>query len=94
MQIPAEAAGYKVGVENGKVIFEGKEFPCQKMFGNPTWGGACFGGDYEYCAGYTMCHERFLCKVYDPPLLKNDEKTCSGRPSSPYECYPYWNAEG
>lgn len=92
VQIPAEAAAYKIGVEAGKVVFEGRVFPCQKMFGNPSWGGACFQGDYEYCAGYTMCHDRFVCRAYDPPLPKDNEKTCPVRPTG--YCYPYWNADG
>ena len=92
VHIPAEAASYKIGVEAGKVVFEGREFPCQKMFGYPAWGGACFGGDYEYCAGYTMCHERFVCKAFSPPLSKDKDVTCNPRPGQ--YCYPYWNESG
>lgn len=95
VQIPAEAATYKTDVEAGKVVFEGKEFPCQKKYGLPTWSGAvCEKADYEFCAGYMTCHQRFVCKTYDPPLEKDADKVCIPPTHGWDMCYPYWNPEG
>lgn len=95
--IPAEAIGYQSDAEAGRVIFEGVEYPCQVKFGLPAWGTDCAGADYPYCAGYTRCHDRFLCKAreaFTPPLQKNGTTKCVDSWHSTPSCYPYWGKTG
>lgn len=95
-EIPAEAIGYQTDVAAGKVVFEGVDYPCQVKWGGPLWGGYC-REDYPYCAGYTMCHERFFCKsqeAWNPPLKKNEDVHCTERPNQVPRCRPNWVSTG
>ncbi|KAH8719493.1 hypothetical protein GQ44DRAFT_741841 [Phaeosphaeriaceae sp. PMI808] len=90
IQIPASAKGMKSGIQAGTIRFEGVEFNCQRENSNLFMGGGieCRETDREFCAGYTYCQLRYMCRREKWPV----DKSCVG--SQAHFCYPSWDFPG
>jgi hypothetical protein len=87
IHIPASAKGMKTEIQAGTITFEGTEFQCarQNMALFLGGGSECRATNREFCAGYTYCQMRYMCRREVWPADKN----CVG--SQANFCYPQWD---
>jgi hypothetical protein len=90
IKIPASAKGMKTNIQAGTIAFEGVEFNCQRENTNLFMGGGveCRASNREFCAGYTYCQVRYMCRREKWPT----DKSCVG--SQANFCYPSWDYPG
>tara|TARA_R110002003_G_scaffold106_18_gene8872 strand:+ start:9957 stop:10595 length:639 start_codon:yes stop_codon:yes gene_type:complete len=88
IKIPASAKGMKSGIQAGTISFEQVEFNCERENTSLFLGGGieCRKSNREFCAGYTYCQLRYLCRREKWPA----DRSCVGSGQQAF-CYPGWD---